>query len=155
MTKDIKALMKNDYFEYKNERYYAGARLKIKVYIGSRYEKIVETCFLRCVGNDKNKFLFGCENKNIPFITVDRNDINDIIVEILPGNYYLEQDTKKQYVNDFDIPELFIGWLLYIFIMVGTSIFNGREIGWIMWSVLFFWWRHNKKEEDGVYYTKK
>lgn len=155
MTKDIKHLVENDYFEYKNRLYYAGTKLKIKVYIGTRYEKIVETYFLRCVINDDNKLLFGCEDQNTPFVTVDRSDLENAIIEILHGNYYLEQDVKKKYVNDFNIAELFIGWFLYIFIMVGTSIFNGREIGWIMWSVLFFLWRHNKKEEDGVYYTKK
>lgn len=47
----------------------------------------------------------------------------------------------KETPNDIDINRLVIGWIWYILIMATLTIFNGRIVGWIATSIIFFRWR--------------
>lgn len=57
----------------------------------------------------------------------------------------------KETPKDIDINRLVIGWIWYILIMATLTIFNGRIVGWIATSIIFFRWRKKVKEEESYY----
>ena len=69
----------------------------------------------------------------------------------LTENYYTELEQSKQYIPDSKIPELVVGWMMYIFVMAVLTIFNDRLIGWIAASIYFFYKRKKIKEENYYY----
>lgn len=152
MNKKVKKYIKSDYFDYNGNRYYIGTRFIIN------YKNVHVTAhFIGKSFKDQNIIDIIIDNglKYPTMTSLKESDFQKMIIEILPISWYDEMERRKKYVNDSDMPELIIGWMLYIFIMVGSSIFNGREYGWILITVLFFWWRHNIKEECGAYYDKR
>ena len=71
----------------------------------------------------------------------------DILSIEVCKEYVLTQVTPR----DMDINGLVIGWIWYILIMATLTIFNGRIIGWIAASIIFFRWRKKVKETESYY----
>lgn len=147
---------KTDYFEYNGVRYYSGTKFTMKepVYesaiVKARYEEnSVNGESVLVVYEPIGKVVKGQKG-----IFIKKEKLSDVIVEILDGNYYTELEQSKQYIPDSKIPELVIGWMMYLFIMAGLTIFNDRWLGWIAVSIYFFNWRKKIKEKN-TYYTKK
>lgn len=88
------------------------------------------------------------------FKIISNNELISSIIEILDGNYYTELEQSKQYIPDSKIPELIVGWMMYLVVMAVLTIFNDRWLGWIAVSIYFFNWRKKIKEKN-TYYTKK
>lgn len=159
MTRENKRRMKNEYFEYSGKKYPAGTKFKMvrdygimagteegigifKGYSTTEKHYVVE------YDDDKEKYW----GKNTGYLTTyTQEELQRKIIEILPGNYYVELETRKKYPKESEIFEIVAGWCLYIFIMLGTTIFNDRVGMWIAETVFFFWWRHNKLEEYSYY----
>ena len=148
---------KTDYFEYNGVRYYPGTKFTMK---DPQYKaNIVKAVFRGAdtLFNDEFSIMYECgdfRKTGHCFILVKPEDLPDKIIEIIKGNYYTELEQSKQYIPDSKIPELVIGWIMYLFIMVGLTIFNDRWLGWIAVSIYFFNWRKKIKEKN-TYYTKK
>lgn len=145
-----------DYFEYNGVRYYSGTKFTMKE---PKYESaIVKARYVENSVNEESILVFyeptGTLVKGQRGIFIKKEKLSDVIVEILDGNYYTELEQSKQYIPDSKIPELVIGWMMYLFIMVGLTIFNDRWLGWIAASIYFFNWRKKIKEKN-TYYTKK
>jgi len=158
--REIKYKMHSHYFEYKGRTYYAGTKVKIKAKSMYHTDKIFAGEFRGYSDKLDKPFLFAYYDDSPRGVGVppclhvckwSKEEVEDKIVEIISGNYYTELEQRKRYIPDSKILELVIGWFLYIFIMVGSSIFNGRVGGWIVLTILFFVWRH-KIKEDNVYY---
>ena len=58
---------------------------------------------------------------------------------------------QTKHVKDSQIDGMALGWMWYIFIMAIVTIFKGQIIWWILISVAFFTWRHNKIQKEGTY----
>lgn len=147
---------KTDYFEYKGVRYYSGTKFTMKE---PQYESaIVKARYVENTVNEESILVFyeptGTLVKGQRGIFIKKEKLSDVIIEILDGNYYTELEQSKQYIPDSKIPELVIGWTMYLLIMVGLIIFNDRWLGWIAASIYFFNWRKKIKEKN-TYYTKK
>lgn len=153
----------HEYFTYNGEKYHYGTKFKMKINHEYGFDQIVNAVFK---GYDDNKLVIyyntpldEAENYNFKSGLWLRNGINmtdeelrKSIVEILPGNYEVEMETRKKYWKDTDDLNLMAKWGMYIFFMIWSSIFNGRVLGWILITVIFFVWRHKYKEENCVYY---
>lgn len=146
---------KEIYFEYNGTKYYAGTKFKMKE---SQYKvNIVEAVFcgpaiffdgeFSIMYEDKN--CYGQTRKN--FLNVKPEDLPDKIIEIVEGNYYTELEARKRYIKDSNIPELFLGWIAYIFVMLGLLLFNNWWLSWIVVSIFFFNKRKKIKEENYYY----
>lgn len=147
---------KTDYFEYNGVRYYPGTKFKMKE---PKYESaIVKARYVENSVNEESILVFYETTETLVKgqrgIFIKKEKLSDVIIEILDGNYYTELEQSKQYIPDSKIPELVIGWIMYLFIMVGLIIFNDRWLGWIAASIYFFNWRKKIKEKN-TYYTKK
>lgn len=145
-----------DYFEYNGVRYYSGTKFTMKEPV---YESAVVTA--RYVENSFNGESIhviyepiGTVVRGMRGIFIKKEKLPEVIIEILNENYYTELEQSKQYLPDSKIPELVVGWMMYIFVMAVLTIFNDRLIGWIAASIYFFNWRKKIKEKN-IYYTKK
>lgn len=140
---------KNDYFEYNGARYGIGTTFTTK----NKYGMVIKAVFQ---GQDYGGYSIMYKDtcgKTI-FKIISNDKLVSSIIEILDGNYYTELEQSKQYIPDSKIPELVVGWMMYIFVMAVLTIFNDRLIGWIAVSIYFFNWRKKIKEEN-TYYAKK
>lgn len=153
MTSEMKKRIQSEYFDYNGNRYYRGTR-----FIMNYENKEVTAKF-----NSRTKFneisicIDKCPEHGIinPILAlVEEKDFITAIVKILPINWYDEMEAKKKYVKDSDMPEIVIGWILYVFIMCLLIIFKDAWLGWIAVTIFFFKWRHKKKEEEGVYFDQ-
>ena len=147
---------KEAYFEYNGVRYYSGTKFTMKE---PKYESaIVQARYVENSVNEESILVFyeptGTLVKGQRGIFVKKEKLPDVIVEILDGNYYTELEQSKQYIPDSKIPELIVGWMMYLVVMAVLTIFNDRWLGWIAVSIYFFNWRKKIKEKN-TYYTKK
>ena len=146
---------KEIYFEYNGAKYYVGTKFKMKE---SRYKvNIVEAVFCGPAIFFDGEFSIMYEDKNCygqirkNFLNVKPEDLPDKIIEIVEGNYYTELEARKRYIKESNIPELFFGWIAYIFVMLGLLLFNDWWLGWIAVSIYFFNKRKKIKEENYYY----
>lgn len=148
---DIVKNIKNQYFIYDGDKYRAGTQF-IMEYKG----KEVTARFMNRLSPDSiDVVLIGDKQEILTMMSIKDDDLNEKIIRILLTNWYDEMEAHKRYLKDSQVPELAIGWVLYISIMLILLIFNDRIIGWIFVSAYFFSWRHKKKEEVGTYYDKR
>lgn len=155
---------KTDFFMYKGVRYPAGTMFKMKNPKYSFYSDVTAVY----KGNDlyPGKYCIAY-NENIDIsrspryrnglmwkttISVEKDKLEDMIVEILPGNNFLNTEARKKYVSDLDDWNLISKWIMYIIGMIISSIFKANVIGWIILTIVFFVWRHNYREENCIYY---
>ena len=158
---------KTDFFEYKGKMYPAGTVFKMK---DPKYDFLndVTAIFMGSLPNlYPGKWAIGY-NTDVDrashhmyhnghmwktIMPVEKDDLANRIVEILPGNHYVDMEANhKRYVDDGKEPALIVGWILYIFGMFGATIFYGRVGIWFFLTIVFFVWRHKFKEENCVYY---
>lgn len=149
---DIIKKIKNEYFIYNEDKYRVGTQF-IMEYKG----KEVTARFINRNSSDSINVILISEDgqKYLMLMSIKDDDLNEKIIEIIPTNYYDEMEANKRYLKDSQVPELVIGWILYISIILILLIFKDRIIGWIFVSVYFFTWRHKKKEDVGTYYDKR
>lgn len=146
---DIVKNIKNQYFIYDGDKYRAGTQF-IMEYKG----KEVTARFMNRLSPDSiDVVLIGDKQEILTMMSIKDDDLNEKIIRILLTNWYDEMEMKKKYLKDSQMPELVVGWILYIVIMLILIIFNDRIIGWIAASVYFFTWRYEKKEKDGTYFN--
>lgn len=154
---------KHEFFTYNGAKYYFGTKFKMKIKHEYGFDQIVNAVFKGC---DNNKFVIcyntpldEAENYNFKSglwlrngIRMTDKELQESIIEIIPGNYEIEMEARNKYWKDTDDLNLVAKWGMYIFAMLWTSIMNGRVLGWILITVIFFVWRHKYKEENCVYY---
>lgn len=159
MNNEIIQKIKNEYFEYQGQRYYAGTMFTMKKRTGNDRGKIVTAEFRGYVNNNSEKLYVFYKTKKNKYIAetyegiiINTNEISDYIIDIIFGNYYVELNARKRYCKDSDVPELYIGWALYVFLMCLAMLFYNTFGAWILITVVFFVWRHNFKEKECYYY---
>lgn len=145
---------KTDYFEYNGVRYYSGTKFTMKE---PKYESaIVKARYVENSVNEESILAFyeptGTVVKGQRGIFIKKEKLPDVIVEILDGNYYEDLESRKRYIDDSKIPELVVGWIMYIVAMIGLLLFKGWLLNWIVVSIVFFIWRRKVKEKN-TYYT--
>ena len=131
-----------NYFEHEGKKYYTGTVMIVNDFKANQeaafvcYDTVRET-YIYQIGECKCHMSEYRFHKNIVQIT-DRTNSNVHIPEI--------KSHKECHIDG-----LMYGWIWYIFLMIVTTIFNDRISMWIMWSVIFFYWRSNKIKKEGAY----
>jgi hypothetical protein len=155
---------KHEFFTYNGAKYYFGTKFKMKIKHEYGFDQIVNAVF-KGYNNDKLVICYNTpldEAENYKFksgmwlrngIHMTDEKLQESIIEILPGNYEIEMETRKKYWKDTDDPNLMAKWGMYIFFMIWVCLLKGGFIwGQICVSIIFFAWRHKYKEENCVYY---
>lgn len=156
---------KTDFFEYEGKMYPAGTVFKMK---NPQYDFLndVTAIFMGELSLYPGKWAIGYNtdvdrsshwmyhNNSMwkTIMPVEKDDLAHRVVKIYPGNNYVRLEENRKYVSDSDEPALIVGWILYILGMLGASIFYARVGMWIAFTIAFFVWRHNYREENCVYY---
>lgn len=147
MSKDYYEEHKNDYFDYKGVRYYAGTKFKKRAY----GDTTVDAVFTRRFGRE---FWFRYKFPGRSDIKIDRcseKDFYDNLVEIINDSDISEFERKKHYLKESEVPEIVCGWIIYILVMCGITIFKHAWAGWIAVTIYFFRWK-KKKLKEAYYY---
>lgn len=147
MSKEYYEEHKNDYFDYKGVRYYAGTKFKKRAY----GDTTVDAVFTRRFGSE---FWFRYKLSKCSDVKIDRcseKDFYDNLVEIINDSDISEFERKKHYLKESEVPEIIYGWVMYIFIMCLLVIFKHAWAGWIAVTIYFFRWK-KKKLKEAYYY---
>lgn len=142
--------MKQNYFIYNNNRYYAGTTIILSIFdIYSRRVCNVKAKFLWY--NDTSK-KYGVEIYGKECI-YEEDSFNNNFIEIYEHNKTKTQApiSHKEYkfTDELNIDYMLIAWIWYIFIMLVAVIFYARIEIWILASVVFFNYRNKKLKEAG------
>lgn len=142
---------KDEYFDYNGVRYYTGTRFTIK----RKYDQICTATFIGWDTFNKDLCRIQYKYPHNYYYTegalIPRDEMQNYVIEIVEGNYYIEREKNKRYPKDSEIPKLFFGWIIYLIIMAILVIFKDRWLGWIAATIYFFYWRHKIKEEESYY----
>lgn len=112
MSKDYYEEHKNDYFDYKGVRYYAGTKFKKRAY----GDTTVDAVFTRRFGRE---FWFRYKFPGRSDVKIDRcseKDFYDNLVEIINDSDISEFERKKHYLKESEVPEIVCGWIIYILV---------------------------------------
>lgn len=126
--------MKNIYLYYKGQYYDVGTVVKIQ----TRWDGIKEATFYGW-GAQGGFWRDGVTDSCHWFET------EKYIVEIVKPIY--PKDLVEVTYSNYSCPppwDVAIGWIWYIFIMVGGTIFNDRLLIWITATTIFFLWKNGK-----------
>lgn len=134
--------MKQNYFVIDGKKYYTGS-----VFITKDMGKCVEASFMY-YDTDKKKYFYKIKDC---IWKVDHDYFWRTFVSVTDKRNENVRMPVTKTKSDFEIPNLFIGWVWYIFLMLVSSLFNDAIGLWAFISVVFFNWRSKKIKEEGTY----
>lgn len=134
--------MRQDYFTCNGKRYHTGTI----VVIANR--KMTFLYF----NTDNNRFAFKNGECVSQYSSEYLGKHPITICSEVDGTVKLPVLRKKR---ELSIDGMLLGWMWYIFIMGLAVIFNDRIGIWILASWIFFSWRKNKIEKEGMYYERQ
>ena len=141
--------MKQNYIICKGKRYNSGDTMDILWYTnGYRNAHNYTGIFVDCdPEKDEYRFIVDgfmyCFNKVCFWRIVVSEPIQDGPL------HKIRKPSKPTFKEELSIDGLFVAWIWYIFIMLVLVIFNGRILGWIVASIVFFDYRNNKLRKAG------
>lgn len=131
------------YFTFKGNRYKYGTIVK---FVEKDYRK--ETYQYGMYDGVDNIFVYldGPNGKETGWYIMVNNE--DEIEEIIKPVIWKKEEWVKT-SKDTESEDMFYAWIIYIVVMLFMFIFNDRIIGWIVATIIFYFYRHSKL------YTKK
>lgn len=131
------------YFTFKGNRYKYGTIVK---FVEKDYRK--ETYQYGMYDGVDNIFVYldGPNGKETGWYIMVNNE--DEIEEIIKPVIWKKEEWIKT-SKDTESEDMFYAWIIYIVVMLFMFIFNDRIIGWIVATIIFYFYRHSKL------YTKK
>lgn len=131
------------YFTFKGNRYKYGTIVK---FVEKDYRK--ETYQYGMYDGVDNIFVYldGPNGKETGWYIMVNNE--DEIEEIIKPVIWKKEEWVKT-SKDTESEDMFYAWIIYIAVMLFMFIFNDRIIGWIVATIVFYFYRHSKL------YTKK
>lgn len=143
--------MKQSYIIYKGVQYNSGDTINILWYTnGYKNARLHTAVFLDC-DEEKDEYRFVvdgttyCYNRICFYKTIYSNKHEEI--ESQNVNFVAHHPTFKEELN---IDGMLYAWMWYVFIMALAIIFNGREVIWVVVSIIFFSYRNKKLREAGI-----
>lgn len=136
-----------NYFVYNGKQYYTGT-----IFIASEHDKQIDAIFI-CYNIDTENYIYKVKNKTIDgckCIAHEKYFYDHLVSVTDKVDNTIHMPVVKQF-KDSQIDGLFLGWVWYIFLMIISVIFKNAIGLWILWSVVFFSWRHNKIKKEGNY----
>lgn len=141
-----------NYFEMNGKKYYSGTIFMI--YQWDKYmNKILTEAVFKCYDTKLNRYVYNYKKLN-----GERTDVFETEHGFYKNMVYLTEKTytapvmpKKKQLRDRDMPDVMLGWFVYIFFMAIVTVAKQNVAGWIWASIIFFSWRAKKKNDGGSY----
>lgn len=120
-------------------------RYKTKLYLDGDIEcqadhKIYHLKGIYYVDSMYNNGVYSCVNEDGIGISAKHKDLVRIVKQVYNqkdvDNWVKSSRDKNQYVDTFN------GTLWYIVLMILVSLFNGRIVGWIFITIVYFIWKY-------------
>lgn len=148
--------MKQNYFIYNGEKYYAGSVMKVKQWDNISGREVERDATFICSDTERDRIIFRIQNHTHSY---PKENFNQIFIRIINkvgdqhniqySEQHLTENRKKTFSEELSIDGMLIAWMWYIFIMAATTIFNDRIGIWILTSIVFFGYRSKKLKERG------
>lgn len=151
---------KYKFFSYKGKYYWYGTRVMLSDKYIEFYEKETGKKLWkyavfgnRVVSHEIHEYFFTryCENVRAqrsyqPYFTINELDlelaIQEIVYPIEVSRELIDEMIRPR--NDFEKPEILIGWIIYIIVLIASLIFYQFYVIWIAASIIFFKWRREQ-----------
>lgn len=146
MNKEIR-----EYFEFGGKEYYYGTIVKFKtpqrywITDGIHPQKAVDCMYGAYIGTDNNFAL--SETPDYKFGTYNRAYLKTVPTSEIAQIVKAHDPDINSYVKvcgDLEDTDMIYAWITYIFVMLVASIFHGNFVLWIIFSIIFFSYRHDK-----------
>lgn len=143
--------MKQNYFVYKDKKYYSGtivSLLKISNISYSMYRENAEFLWYDTETKEYNvkicgkEYIYSKERFDNAFVGI--HDHTEVVI-----NKWNKDKKRLTFFGELNVDGLFIAWMWYIFIMVVAIIFYDRFVIWFWASAVFFSYRNKKLKEAG------
>lgn len=139
-----------DYFFYNGVRYAKGTEMELTDYAYIQYGiKLNEKPCVVFISQSENSQEIYCLIKGLSCIAIPNNQ--DYIKRIIKPVYYHEQPAIESAINNFytkkKTPDVFNGWLWYIFIIMFLVICKNGFLYMIIATVFFARWLINKYKD--------
>lgn len=139
-----------DYFLYNGIRYAKGTEIELTDYAYNQYGiKLNEKPCVIFISQNENSQEIYCLIKGLSCIAIPNNQ-NYIKCIIKPVRYYKQLDMESafnNYTTKKKTPDVFNGWLWYIFIMMFLVICKNGFLYMIIATVFFARWLINKYKD--------
>ena len=133
-----------NFFEYNGKKYYTGTVVKAKFAHKGHNRQYVFLAYDKTCNN------YICQQGDFKLRMYPDYFYNQWLAEVTNDMDATAQAPKEKLKNDANIDGLLFGWILYIFLMVISTIFVDRVMMWIIWSVIFFAYRSSAREKEGT-----
>lgn len=139
-----------DYFFYNGTRYAKGTEIELTDYAYSQYGiKLNEKPCIIFINQNKNSKEIYCLVKGLSCIAIPNNQV--YIKRVVKPIYYYEQPAIESAYNNYitkkKTPDVFNGWLWFIFIMIFLLICKNGLLYMIIATVFFAHWLINKYKD--------
>lgn len=136
-----------DYFTYNGITYSSGTEIELTDYAYGQYGiKLNEKPCVTFISRNENTEEIYCLVKGLACIVIQNNKI--YIKDIIKPIYYNKPSKIDVAVNNFvtkkKTPDVFHGWLWYIFIMMFLVICNNGFLYMVIGTIIFVCWLINK-----------
>ena len=138
----------DNYFIYKNEKYFAGTvvNMNLEVLQKKYGEKIKCLQFQFIKYNEySNSYYFSSSNKHKYVIDINANDLDQYIDDIVVRSETpLKEDIK---INSLEIPGMMNAWIWFIIFFVAILLFKNGILYAALFAIAFFYYRKNKVQK--------
>jgi hypothetical protein len=138
-----------DNFTFNGETYYINSVIKLSKdaqrFLGSEneYSQIIQREITN-LGVERWAYVVKIEGSEVyhTFTTVSPDQLVEEVT--IPATLVGTAKDKTEYYSDLEDPDVIIGWIIYIAVMIGSLIFIDFGAIWGFASIVFFVWRHNR-----------
>lgn len=131
-----------NFFICDDQVYYTGQVVLLKC-----FGEEMEAAFV-CYNKLSKMFTFHLNHwKHDHDIDLPQEDVRKQLIKVYTGmrNPYVRCPTTRR-LRDSEVDGLPLAWMWYIFLMAISTIFKDNVGLWIFFSIVFFWYRHDKKK---------
>ena len=136
------------YFIYNNVKYPTGTEIIMRPLHRNSKCTQCEKAYFICFDEANDTFVYRCDGKQYFLHSNNFWRRFEGVTGTVNNNIQVPEMTR---IKDFQITNLFFGWVWYIFIMIVLVLFKNAIFGWILISIIFFSWRHDVLKKEGYY----
>lgn len=138
----------NDYFIYKDEKYFVGTTVRMNKEIFQKKYGVGLQCFeFKFVQHNQfsNSYYFEPIDQYTYVIDIGENDLNQYIDDIVV-RCVTQTDNSEFSVNEFEVPGMAISWAWFVIFLIVLLLFKNGIACATVFIVAFLNYRKNKMQ---------
>ena len=150
--------MKQWYFDYNGKRYQTGQVILIKGYDSLTHEPIAKEAVFVWYEPNSGRYEYKKIGNMYGSVVEPARTFEDQLIGVVEGrlemqyvdrefNEWYQRNKKLTFAEELEVKGMLGAWTTYIFAMLLSLVCMQWFFGWIISSLVFFTYRHNKLEE--------